>query len=394
MVPTAIHIEGSGQGVRIVGNRIHHIEQNNATKYNMNANGHGIAVYGDATATIEGLVIDGNEIAFLRLGASETIAINGNVTGFAVTTNLIHDCNNIGIDVIGFEGTGPTAALDRARNGRIALNTIYRIDSATNPAYGGNFTRGGGDRAAAAIYVDGGTQVLIERNHVFACNYGVELASEAKNGRTDFVTVRNNLIRHCHLAGIGLGGYDAKRGATENCTIANNTLYQNDTDTGWAGQINFQYYVRNNVFVNNVVWASAATKEMLVHYPGGSATKAQKEFGTGNVFSYNQYFAVGGSATNVAFDVFTGGKFRAFSSLAAWQASGLVGGDVGSSFGNPQFVVAVPSATAVIEDFRLSAISPAVDAGAPTTMPATGELDLLGASRWNGARVDRGAVER
>lgn len=395
VVPTGIHIEGGGQGLHLEGNKLHHIEQNNATKYNMAANGHGIAVYGNASAPVADLVIDGNEVSYLHLGASESIALNGNVTGFSVTNNFVHDCNNIGVDVIGYEGTSPVASLDRARNGRIAGNTICRIDSSSNPAYGGNLTRGGGDQAAAGIYVDGGTQIVIERNHVFDCNYGVELACEHKNGLSDFVTLRDNLIRHNHQSGVALGGYDEKRGATENCTIANNTIYQNDTASGWAGQIGFQYYVRNNVFVNNVVWASAQTREMLVHYPGGStATRAQKEFGTGNVFSYNLYFAVGGSATNLAFDVFSGGKFRAFSSLAAWQASGLVGGDVGSTYGNPQFSVAAPNLAATIEDFRPALGSPLIDTGSPVTIPAPGELDLAGTSRLGGARVDRGAIER
>jgi hypothetical protein len=42
-----------------------------------------------------------------RTGNSESLTINGNVTHFQVTNNLVHDNDNIGIDAIGFEGTGP-----------------------------------------------------------------------------------------------------------------------------------------------------------------------------------------------------------------------------------------------------------------------------------------------
>ncbi len=38
---------------------------------------------------------------------------------------LIHDDNNIGIDVIGFEVTSPQVAYDQVRNGVISGNTVY-----------------------------------------------------------------------------------------------------------------------------------------------------------------------------------------------------------------------------------------------------------------------------
>jgi hypothetical protein len=395
VVPMGIHVEGGGRGVRLERNRIHHIEHNYAVKRKFTANAHGIAVYGNAATPIEELTIDGNEVSFLRLGASEAVVINGNVSGFAVTNNLVHDCNNIGIDLIGYEGTSPVAALDRARNGRVAGNIVWRIDSTTNPAYGGSFTTGGGERAAAGIYVDGGTQIVIERNHVHASNYGIELASEHGHGRTDFVTIRNNLIRHNQMAGVILGGYDHKRGATENCVIANNTIYQNDTSTGYAGQVNFQFYVRNNTFVNNVVWAAKKTRELLVHYPDASgATAVQKEFGAGNVFSHNQYFAVGGTPANLVFEVYTRGAHRAFTGLAAWQASGLVSGDVASSVGDPRFTVPTPGATAGVGEFLPAPASPLIDAGSPSSIPGPVELDLAGNARLNGLGIDRGALER
>ena len=393
-VPVGILVDGACKNVKLIGNKIHHIEQNNTVEGNFDANAHGIAAYGTTATAIDGLVLDGNEVSNLRLGASEAIALNGNVTNFTVVNNTIHHCNNIGIDIIGTEGTNSNKSLDRARNGTICANTVYSIDSSTNPAYGGNFSTGGGALAVAGIYVDGGTNVIIERNHIFGCNYGIELASEAATGKTDFITVRNNTLRHNHLAGITLGGYDENRGATENCTILNNTLYQNDTTTSYTGQIQFQFYARNNSIKNNIIWANASTKQIIVHYPGSdTASDAQKEFGTTNTFAYNLYYTATGSSTNLAFEVFTAGDFRSYTSISAWQTSGKAGGDTGSSFANPKFATATPSSTATVASFRLLSGSPAINSGLPTAAPAVAELDVNGETRLNGGRIDRGSDE-
>ena len=393
-VPCGILVDGACAGIQLIGNKISNIEQNNTVKSNWDANAHGIAVYGTSGTAITGLVVDGNELSNLRLGASEALAINGNVDGFKVTNNKVHDCNNIGIDAIGFEGTCSNKALDRARNGVISGNTVWNIDSATNPAYSGSFTSGGGYRAAAGIYVDGGTQIVIERNDVRACNFGVELASEHASGRTDFITVRNNLLRHNQGAGIIMGGYDEQRGTTENCTVLNNTLYQNDTLTNWGGQIQFQFYVKNNTFRNNILWASSKTKQMIVHYPGSdTATNAQKEFGSGNVFSHNLYFCAGATSTGVSFEIFTGGKFRSYNGVAAWQTSGKVSGDAGSAFANPKFATASPTSASASSAFKLLSGSPAINTGSTSVVPAVSEMDVFAESRLKGGRVDRGADE-
>jgi hypothetical protein len=393
-VPVGILVDGACKGVKLIGNKIHHIEQNNAVEGNFDANAHGIAVYGTSATAVDGLVIDANEVSFLRLGASEAIAINGNVTNFTVSKNSVHDCNNIGIDVIGYEGTNSNRSLDRARNGLIVANTVYNIDSSKNPAYGGSFTSGGGALAAAGIYVDGGTNVVIERNQILGCNYGVELASEWADGKTDLITVRDNLIRHNHLAGITLGGYDEERGSTENCNIVNNTIYQNDTTASWCGQIQFQFYAKNNTFKNNIIWANSSTKQIVVHYPGSdTASDAQKEFGTGNVFAYNLYYANGASTSDIAFEIYSAGDFRSYSSVSAWQNSGKVGGDAGSSFANPKFATSTPGTSATIAHFKLQSTSPAVNSGLPSYAPSLSELDVSGETRLNGGRIDRGAEE-
>ena len=65
--------------------------------------------------------------------------------------NHVHDCNNIGIDFIGYEGSAP-AAVDRARDGICRENLLHGIDSANNPDRVGSGTR----RVGHAQAVHGG----------------------------------------------------------------------------------------------------------------------------------------------------------------------------------------------------------------------------------------------
>jgi hypothetical protein len=330
------------------------------------ANGFGIAVYGTENTPIDGLRIENCEVWDLRTGQSESVTLNGNVTNFTVRANRVHDCNNIGIDFIGYEGSAP-AAVDRARDGVCSENEVWAVDSSTNPGYGGDFESGGGERSADGIYVDGGTRIIIERNHVHACNIGVELASEAKNGVTDFITLRNNLVRHNHVAGLMMGGYDANRGATRHCRVLGNTFYQNDTLRTWTGQIGLQFYVENNSFRNNVLVANPETKQAVVHYVEGGSPE-QRAFGAGNTFDYNIYFC-SSSPGELEFGLNPDGTGanqgnRSYAGLAEWQAA--IGGDTHSAFHEPGFAGGSPGPDATPEAFKLAPASYCRDHGEPS----------------------------
>src|SRR6185503_2244894 len=104
---------------------------------------------------------------------------------FVVSRNIVHDNDNIGIDFIGYEGENPDPAVDRARDGTVSGNLVYNINSYGNPAYGN-------ERSAGGIYVDGGTNIVVERNIVHDSNLGVELASEHSGRSTSYITLRNN----------------------------------------------------------------------------------------------------------------------------------------------------------------------------------------------------------
>lgn len=403
-VPMGIYIAGSGQGLVLRNNKVHHIEQT-ATK-STGVDAHGIAVYGDRTAPIEDLTIEGNEVGDCLLGSSEALVVNGNVRDFEITGNFVHDCNNIGIDVIGFEGTCPDPAQDRAREGVVRDNTVWNIDTFYNPAYGGRPGKGGGERSAAGIYVDGGKDLVIERNHVFNCDFGCELASEDALGSTEDIVFRDNLVHDNLSAGLIMGGYDQRRGKTRRVEVRNNTFVNNDRLQTWAGQIMLQYYVSDLRVVDNIFWVEPANRQVLVHEPyGKKVTAAQKEIGPDVTFDYNRFYDTGGSAPLITFSLFKGGQQRYFTGLAAWQTSplGLLA-DTHSTFGLPGFAVAtppLPPAKPALADlpgiaaaYRLASGSACIDAGDPSQDAEDGEQDFFGETRKSGGRVDIGADEK
>ncbi|PFI43033.1 hypothetical protein COI72_03440 [Bacillus cereus] len=162
--PIGIYITGTGSYIDIRNNYIHHIETNVK-----NGNAHGIAVYGtssNAQNNLNHIVIDNNEVANLKLGLSEAIAVNGNVDSFEVTNNKVHDNNNkIGIVLIGHEGVSPVAALDQARNGIVRNNIVHHNSSFNNTCYN--------EYSADGIYVDGRKEIIIEHNQNYENDLGL-----------------------------------------------------------------------------------------------------------------------------------------------------------------------------------------------------------------------------
>lgn len=385
-LPEGILVSSNGStvvtNVRLLGNTIHHIEQNNTGG---SGDAHGIKVAGRSTAPMTTIVIDGNEVHSLRTGSSEALVVNGNVSGFRITHNVVHDCNNIGIDMIGFENGNLPPSLDRARDGICADNVVYNIDARFNPAYGGDFTLGGGDAAAAGIYVDGGSNIIVERNVVYACNFGVEIGTEesaANGGQADAITLRDNLVHHCHDAGLIMGGFNSTRGNTENCVIANNTFYQNGLLVDTV-QFFGQHHIQNCVFKNNVFVSSPGTTILIGIYPSAAVTSF-----VGNSFLHNLYFAPTGSPQ---FDA------QQTKSFSTWQSTTSVsGGDSGSSVGDPLFEERDPTLATAVGGYTPGPNSPMINSGqpAPGYQAGSGESDLLGRTRVRSGTVDRGAIER
>ncbi len=363
-VPVGIYVTGAGSNVQIVNNHIHDITTTaHTTPAACASNALGFAAYGSkAPAPIANLVVSGNELNAMKTGCSETMTLNGNVAGFTVTSNLVHDNDNIGIDAIGFERVSPQVAYDQARMGEIRGNSVYNITSYGNPDYGKTYSSDG-------IYVDGGTDIVIEQNLVHNVDLGIELASEHKGRLTSYITARNNVVYADNSNGISIGGYGAARGGTDHCTIVNNTLYGNDTKHTGSGEFQIQYYATNNIFENNVVYA---TKQALLlnSYTTSEAMPA--------TLDYNLYF----SPKSAASSVWIWNK-HAYG-FAAYQAAS--GQDAHSRFADPDF-----TQTAVPPLLTLQPGSPALGAGTDLGAAVEGDVDFAGQPRAPGGVISVGA---
>ncbi|MEZ4487126.1 MAG: right-handed parallel beta-helix repeat-containing protein [Cyanobacteriota/Melainabacteria group bacterium] len=277
--PHGIKITGASHDIKLSGNEIHDIAGVRSNK----GNAHGIAVFGDSARAASRISIENNHLHDLKLGTSEALVVSGNVDGFLIKGNRLNDLDNIAIDIIGYEGISKDG-LDRARNGRIENNRIERVDSRGNPGYGQM-------RSAGGIYVDGGTNIYISGNRIEQANIGIELASEHggrdSNGKirtTDHVTVKNNLIKSSHVAGISIGGYNLNRGAATDNVITGNTLVNNDTMQDGSGELMIQANVRNNEITGNKFYANG--QNLFISNPYKTSS--------GNLVDNNIYISRGG----------------------------------------------------------------------------------------------------
>ncbi len=346
---SGVRIEGGGSHLEILSNEIHEIRGQHAM---------GITVYGtDPTVPISDLTIDGNHIHDCDPYQSEALTLNGNVTGFAVTNNIVRDVNNIGIDFIGGETDIQPDDTKVARNGICSGNTVLRARAA------------GGGGFAGGIYVDGGRDIVIENNRVSESNLGIEVGAENKGVDVENVIVRSNLLYDNDKVCIVFGGYAKSRGRVRNSQFLHNTCYRNDTAGEGVGELWIQ-------------WANDNTVEGNIFYSTGQNILMYSENGNvDNSLDWNLWFADDGASA---------GEFvwrgTAYTGFANYQAGS--GQDANSLFDDPSFV---DSAT---QNFHIAAGSPAINAADPTYTPDPGEVDIDGQNRLQGVRVDLGADER
>ena len=354
-VPAGVFVTGTAHHIALRGLEVHDIRT--AT-----ADAHGIAVYGTSgDAAIHDVTIDANSVHDNHLGSSESVVVNGNVRDWSITHNHIFRNDNIGIDAIGFEGKAPRN--DQARDGYIADNVVTDIDSLGNPAY--DEDDGTNCRCADGIYVDGGRDLLIERNVVLRTNIALEIASEHSFGSASDVLARDNLLAHSTTIGLAMGGYDTERGETVDARVVNNTFVDNDTLGTGSGEILLQYRVYDSQILNNVVVANAQAIMIANPYVENA----------GNVVDGNDWWVVGAPPATATWQW----KNTTYQGFAAYRRA--TGNDAHSLLADPRLG---PGG-------RLSPGSPAIDAGLAT--PLAGSLDLYGAPRRQGRAIDIGAVE-
>ena len=352
-------INGTSQNVTISNCIIHdiHFSSNASDAVNATTNAQGIIVYGsNATTSISNLKILNNELYNCRLGYSEGIAVNGNVDGFEVSGNNVHDLTNIGIVLIGHEGISSNAATDQARNGIVKHNIVHDCISA--------YATSGG------LYVDGGKSISIENNTSYHNGYGIEIGCENIGQIADAITVRNNVCYNNQICAIALGGfaYPSGSGKVTNSIIRNNTCYANDYSHSGNGEL-YLSYSEGTLIENNIFHTSADNK---LAYAELTQPALQ--------FNYNVFYcSAGASSFSVVWNGNNYGNYTAFVSGTSSNANSL--------FANPLFTSTVLASP----DFHLMASSPAINKGNPS-FTTTSEKDLDDQPRTNGI-VDCGVDE-
>ena len=373
LTPAGIWVSGSGTGVQLLNNLVHNI----TTKAEKNGNAFGIAVYGTSSTPITQITISGNQVYSLKTGNSESVNVDGNVTHFTISNNIVHDNDNIGIDAIGFEGVGPSGS-DQAKYGLVTGNTVYNITSYGNPAYGNQY-------AADGLYCDGCAYTIFERNTIHNCDLNMEAASEHKGHNSSYVTIRNNLFYNANAVGVSIGGYASGVGGSDHIVVLNNTLYNNNTkNQGAEFQIQYHSSSSTNLFENNIAYAGSQNVWIYSYVSGSTATN-----------NWNLYYSKAGYSQGTSI---TWGNNSSYATYAAYQSKS--GEDKDSPNANPLFI----SLTSPY-NFDLQSGSPAINAGSTSLTCSVGycgngtsiygSVDYAGNPRINGSgQINIGAYEQ
>lgn len=386
--PIGILIRGGATHVTVARNHVHAMGTYDGALGSFDSSAHGIAAYGNAPSrSISDLRIVGNEVDHLSLGASEAVVVNGNVDGWSITGNRVHDNNNIGIDAIGYEPTlaAPYRYTDRnrARNGVIADNTVVDTVSRGNPAY---YEDGAWCNCADGVYVDGGTHIRVERNRLSGNDIGIEVAAENARGAADHVVVADNFVTGSAYTGIATGGYcngaeacgGVQTGSSHDNVFVGNTLYGNNTLDDGSPELLVQYHTWGNTIRDNIIVATGSGNVVL-----GTVDGARREGSRPpDVVDDNLYWTTDGNPGTASFGSY-GTTFEGFDHYR--RATGL---DRYSRFLDPRLLR--PAAG----DLHLRAGSPAIDSGAVLPPVVVGRFDVDRQARVVGRRMDVGADER
>ncbi len=355
LVPAGIHVEGSGANIQLLNNYIHHIwNTGKASSHNGNCGNPspealGLIVAGTiGTAPLTNITISGNELTDLQTGCSESMTVNGNVNGFTVSFNKVHNNSNIGIAALGGEGVASGYSQyngspnDQARNGEISDNTVYTIHSNSQGSTG---VYGLKCYCDDGIYLDGSAEITVERNTVYDVDLGIEVTGEGAKQNTTNNVVRDNLFFYNSYVGISIGGQGTP-GGSSNTTVVNNTTWSNGV-TSAAGPLGeFATGTKltgTNVVENNIFYASSVT---------GTLVSAATTSTVG--LNYNLYYAPS-SSQNWVWAKHTYTTFSTYQSGAKQDAN--------SQYADPLFVNINATPPTTLPNLNVQSGSPALAKG-------------------------------
>lgn len=143
---------------------------------------------------ITNLQIKDNFFYNIITGYSETISLNGNIDDFNIENNNLSHITNIGIDAAGHYSW--TIAYDTSS---AAENVNFSRNGLIKGNYVGNFIGREDLDVPAAIYIDGGSDNIVELNYVenFPMGYSVDCeVHKDKLGNKKAYYANNNIIRY------------------------------------------------------------------------------------------------------------------------------------------------------------------------------------------------------
>jgi len=303
------------------------------------------------TANTSGHLVNLNYFYRCSLGASFLVT-----SGVPTYTNITVSNNNF-IDIGTVDGTVTWSTITNAEKDLESVSGQNLKDSTVT-----SNTMTGGNNTPVYFYSINGVVLsnnTISRNYVNTSAHtysGIRLAGDATGGHIGTI-IRNNIINNGGTFSIAL-----KQSSNSNAQnfIYNNTIYGGNTGIKIQSVTEAPNYwtVKNNIIYGN----------------SGSNAYIDPAYEATIIFDYNLY----GSVTGDIFATFSGVE-----SWTAWKAHGL---DSHSISGNPLLT----------SDYRLSAGSPAIDAGAPVFTAAQwlANGDAAGNHYVFGAGPDIGAYEK
>ena len=359
----AVNIEagtGSCTGITLRNLTINNIgwTQDNQAIASVADNAWGIKVKGQ-NGGITDLTIEDCHIFNNVLGYSEALILAGNIDGFLIRNCQIHDNTNIGIDIIGHNGSSTDPVLDIPRNGVITGNTCFRNVSPI--------------AQSAGIYIDGAHNITIERNNCYENPIGIEVGCE-EDGVAQYIKVKNNLIYNNFYTGLAVGGYTTETtGQVLYSTFRNNTLFKNNSLNAGIGEITVSK-ASNCVFEDNIVYSGS--QNILL-------TMLEIEPQQNNIVNYNCWYTPAGNPNNITIYW----KDQTYSSIAAYET--YTGQDSNSIYANPL----LGSILLPFPELSLLVSSLCINHGNPELLIPEGETDFDGNPRIVGNTIDIGARE-